>query len=198
MTLDDELKAAAAYHETMWRMYGEQSSYQTWQHALHHINQRLSIPEICAPIPNTPQKKKKKHRPGCTRVGWSAETRAKLSGPKTEAQKAAMRVPKRDSSKMAQWPRSAEWCKNAANRARARVRLPEERTKISEALSGPKNYNYKTIVFSAVHPIHGMFFGDRLQLHKMHPGLSLSGLRKLALGEHRTYKGWIVVQKARY
>lgn len=174
-------------------MYGERQYYEAWQRALAAMN--------CTQQPVSVKKKERdsplKGRPSPLRGRkLSAEHIRKLKKPKTEAQKAALRVPKRNTSNMGQYERTEEWRKNAASRARVK-KSESTRKKMSVAKKGAKNPKYKEYVFGVVHPKYGMFFGERMELHKQFPNdLPLKELRKLAIGEYASYNGWRLVQKA--
>ena len=193
----EQLKAAANHHEIAWRMYGADSDYQMWQHALRLLNQPLTnqtLPEQ-TPVPTRTRTPRTKPSPLKGRR-LSKEHRAKLSKPKTDAQRAALSVPKGDSSRMGRYERTPAMRAAAAERARGRKKSPGEIAKIAQAKVGAANPKYKTYTFAVVHPKHGLFFGERMQLHKMHPELSLGELRRLALGQYPVYKGWRLAQKA--
>ena len=203
-----ELLAAAQHHEIMWRMYGEQQDFV----ALTHINKLLadgptesaapaifSEQEQCNPKSASPTNKKKHHlagRPSPLKGRkLSPEHLAKLRKPKTEAQKAALRVPKKHTAKMGKYERTDAIRKAAAKAAKGRKKTDEEKRKIGAAKRGEMNPKYQQYTFAASHPQHGMFYGERMQLHKRFPrSLPLHELRKLALGEYRTYKGWVLLQ----
>jgi len=191
----DQLKTIAQQNELLWNMYRERQYYDTWQRALAVIKQ-LSQPQKEAPAS---RKSPLKGRPSPLRGRkLSPEHIAKLKKPKTEEQKAALRVPKRDSSKMGRYKRDEQYRKAAAARARGRKKSQEELAKIAASKTGPKNPLYKKYVFGAVHPIHGMFYGERYELHKRFPKeLPLHELRRLAIGQYSSYKGWRLVQKAK-
>lgn len=188
----EDLKTAASQHQVLWQLYGDRRHYEAWQRILAILNQPKEEPK--------PQKQHHlKGRPSPLRGRkLSPEHIQKLKKPKTEEQKKALRVPKSDTSKMGKYERTEEMRRAAAERARRRKKGREELEKIRASKSGPKNHKYKTYIFGAVHPVYGMFYGDRLELHKRFPkDLPLKELRKLAIGEYGSYKGWRLVQKAK-
>lgn len=195
----EQLQQVATHHELMWRMYGERHDYVTWQQALALLQSEVPKTAAEPPAKNLNQKQRStKGRPSPLKGRKLSPSHiAKLKKPKTEAQKAALRVPKRNTALMGRYERTAELRAKAAEKSRGRAKSPEELAKISAARKGVKHPLYKTYTFAAQHPVHGMFYGDRLQLHKQFPReLPLDELRKLALGEYDSYKGWRLIQQA--
>lgn len=178
-------------------MWGDPASYHAWQHALRLI-QQSEAQSTTAPKALAKNSEQKQRAPSPLKGRkLSAEHVAKLKKPKTEAQRAALRVPKRNSAKMGKYERTAEIRAAASEVAKGRQKTPDEITKIAKAKVGKMNPKYKEFTFAAEHPVYGTFFGERMTLHRMFPQhLPLDELRKLALGEKRSYKGWKVVQCA--
>lgn len=195
----EQLQQAYNHHDIMWKMYGEQADWNAMQ-------QIKSLLTIEAPEKNlgkeqhNPKSDKPHHlkgRPSPLKGRkLSEEHLAKLRKPKTEAQKAALRVPKKNTLKMGKYVRTAEIRQAASAAAKGRSKSEETKQRMSKARRGAKNHNYCEYIFAAAHPVHGMFHGERAQLHKMHPELPMHELRKLALGDYRSYKGWVLLQPA--
>lgn len=195
----EQLQQAYNHHDVMWKMYGEQADWNAMQ-------QIKSLLTIEAPEKNlgqeqhNPKSDKPHHlkgRPSPLKGRkLSEEHLAKLRKPKTEAQKAALRVPKKNTLKMGKYVRTAEIRQAASAAAKGRSKSEETKQRMSKARRGAKNHNYCEYIFAAAHPVHGMFHGERAQLHKMHPNLPMHELRKLALGDYRSYKGWVLLQPA--
>lgn len=183
----------------MWKMYGEQADWNALQ-------QLKALLDTKAPEKNLEQeqhlpKSDKPHhlkgRPSPLKGRkLSEEHLAKLRKPKTEAQKAALRVPKKNTLKMGKYVRTAEIRQAASTTAKGRPKTQETKTKMSKARRGAANPRYTEYTFAAAHPVHGMFHGERAKLHRMHPELPMHELRKLALGDYRSYKGWVLLQPA--
>lgn len=196
----EQLQQAYNHHDVMWKMYGEQADWNAMQ-------QIKSLLTIEAPEKNLGQEQHNsksadkphhlKGRPSPLKGRkLSEEHLAKLRKPKTEAQKAALRVPKKNTLKMGKYVRTAEIRQAASAAAKGRSKSEETKQRMSKARRGAKNHNYCEYIFAAAHPVHGMFHGERAQLHKMHPNLPMHELRKLALGDYRSYKGWVLLQPA--
>lgn len=202
MTLE-QIQAALQHHDVMWKMYGEQKDYAAVQQLTSLKAQLLAAPQ--AQGKNLGQEQsiapKKTHhlkgRPSPLKGRKISEAhRQKLARPKTEEQKAALRVPKKNTQLMGKYERTPEIRAKMRDIAKGKLKSAETREKMSKARLGAKNHAYRSYVFAAQHPLHGMFHGERAQLHKMHPHLKMCQLRKLAIGELSTYKGWVLLQRA--
>lgn len=204
MTLE-QIQAALQHHDVMWKMYGEQKDYVAVQQLSALKAQLLAAPQaqgknLGQEQSNAPKRQHHlKGRPSPLKGRKiSEEHRMKLARPKTEQQKAALRVPKKRTEKMGKYERTPEIRQKMSEIAKGKLKSAETREAMSKARLGAKNHAYRSYVFAAQHPIHGMFHGDRALLHKMHPHLKMCQLRKLAIGEHATYKGWVLLQAAKH
>lgn len=198
MTLE-QIQAALQHHDVMWKMYGEQKDYVAVQQLSALKAQLLAAPQGQEQS-NAPKRQHHlKGRPSPLKGRKiSEEHRMKLARPKTEQQKAALRVPKKRTEKMGKYERTPEIRQKMSEIAKGKLKSAETREAMSKSRLGAKNHAYRSYVFAAQHPIHGMFHGDRALLHKMHPHLKMCQLRKLAIGEHATYKGWVLLQAAKH
>ena len=70
---------------------------------------------------------------------------------------------------------------------------PETRKKISDSNTLDKNPKYKQIIISVFHPEHGVFKGNRIELIKLFPHLTLSGLLYLHKGVNKFHHGWAIM-----
>lgn len=182
----EQLQQIATQSELMFKMYGERQHYIAWRQAAEML---------AASAPPAPVVKEKKVRGPSPLKGkkrnLSPEALAKMKAPRTPAQMEGLKkgwyAPSKNTGK---WIRTPEW--RAAARQR---RLDQGEIKRGDQ-RGTKHPMYTTYIFAAVHPVYGMFYGDRLELHKRFPkDLPMGELRKLALGEYASYKGWRVIQK---
>ncbi|AMQ65979.1 endonuclease protein [Stenotrophomonas phage vB_SmaS-DLP_6] len=188
----------------MWKMYGEQKDYVAVQQLKALKAQLLAAPQAQGKnlgqeqsIVRPARQHHLKGRPSPLKGRKISEAhRMKLTRPKTEEQKAALRVPKKNTQLMGKYERTPEIRAKMSEIAKGKLKTDETRAKMSKARLGAKNHAYRSYVFAAQHPVHGMFHGERALLHRMHPHLKMCQLRKLALGEHTTYKGWVLLQSA--
>lgn len=202
MTLE-QIRAALQHHDVMWKMYGDPKDQQAVQQLKAMEAQALSAPTAQGKNSGQEQSNpvKKVHhlkgRPSPLKGRKiSEEHRAKLKKPKTEAQKAALRVPKKRTEKMGRYERTPEIRKKQSEAAKGKPKSAETCARMSKARLGANNPKYRAYVFAAHHPIHGMFHGERAALHRMDPSLKMDQLRKLAIGEHTKYRGWTLLQRA--
>ena len=203
MTLE-QIQAALQHHDVMWKMYGEQKDYVAVQQLNALKAQLLAAPEAQGKKSGqeqsnaAPKQHHLKGRPSPLKGRKISDAhRLKLTRPKTEEQKAALRVPKKRTENMGKYERTPEIRAKMRDIAKGKLKSAETRDKMSKARLGAKNHAYRSYIFAAQHPLHGMFHGDRALLHKMHPHLKMCQLRKLAIGEHSTYKGWVLLQSAK-
>lgn len=151
----EQLQQAYNHHDVMWKMYGEQADWNAMQ-------QIKSLLTIEAPEKNlgqeqhNPKSDKPHHlkgRPSPLKGRkLSPEHLAKLRKPKTEAQKAALRVPKKNTLKMGKYVRTAEIRQAASAAAKGRAKTEETKQRMSKARRGAKNHNYCEYIFAAAQP----------------------------------------------
>ena len=194
--VDLTIQEHAEAHRVLWMKFGRKEDWLAWK----GLSGQIGREEILSTIYRENGKRlgaaraeQLRGQPAYNRgVAMSEQQKQKLRKPKTEEHKAALRKPKSRTARMGRYERTDEIRAKVAAKLTGRTRTAESRAKMSLARTGASNSRYKPLTIRVVHPTHGMFEGDRMDLITKHPTLTLVGLRNLTKGVISSHQGWVL------